>query len=687
MSMFHQLKKLYWLQQNAGFKPRLPAEYEELEFIYTANSTTFIDTGLKASALDEYTCKAALTAANSNCAFIGDGYSKTDSNVAIWLDRRTTPSYKAEFSFGDGGNAYYKVVFNDSSFDVSEMHEYKMSIPTKSAYVDGTFVGTASSVSAFANSRKLVLFGSWRNNGTNSTFAGKMGECSIVRDGVEIRRFVPAMRKSDGVCGFYDLCGNNSPVWPYDTPFYTGQYAERILPGRPADPAKCNIEYLAPEKLTLYADDYVREHKFSNGKGTLVLDIVPSKTFSWFQERSTVTSVKLTGYETVIGTSTFQGGLNALTEVLNMDNIETINYQAFYGCSALRMTALPPKLDLDSCGNGIFNGCSSITVSELPAGTKEIHEGTFEGCTNLALASLPSTVTTISAKAFHGCSAMTCSTLPAGLTFIGDSAFSGCTNISFSQLPSGLTHIGNSAFYNSGVSFSSIPSGITAIAYGTFYGCSNITSMSLPEGLESLGNSTFRNCTGITEMTLPSSLTSIGNSAFDGCTNMACSTLPAGLTTLGDYVFRECRNVTFSTLPSGITELLSHTFFNCNKVTFSSLPEGLTAIGDAAFQECSSITSMTLPSTLQTLATNAFRYTGLASITIPAAVSTVGASAFQACTSLTTVTFEGTPTSIGADAFFGCTALTDIYCAWTEGTVADAPWGAPSTTTIHYAAS
>ena len=573
MSMFHQLKKLYWLQQNSGFKPRLPDEYEELEYVYTEKSDTtyYVDTGLKASALDEYTCKAALTNENANEAFIGDGNTKTDSNVAIWLDRRTTPSYKAEFSFGDGGNASYKVVFNDSSFDVSEMHEYKMSIPTKSAYVDGTLVGTASSASAFANSKKLVLFGSWRGTKINSAFTGKMGECSIVRDGVEIRRFVPAMRKSDGVCGFYDLCGNNSPVWPYDTPFYTGHYADRIHPGRPVDPIKCNIEYLAPEKLTLYAEDYVREHKFSNGKGTLVLDIIPDKTFSWFYGIRTVTSIKLTGYEKTIGIKTL-GGCSGLVEVLNMDNIETVNQEGFTYCASLQMTSLPPKLDLDSCGSSAFYSCASITVTELPAGTTTIPKNMFRGCAKLALTSLPSTLTTI------------------------------------------------------------------------------------------------------------------GQNAFYYCSSMPCSTLPVGLTTIEDYAFYECRNVTFSTLPSGITELLQGVFYNCVKVAFSSLPEGLTKIGYCSFYGCSSITSMTLPSTLQVIGQESFRASGLTSITIPASVSTVGAAAFQACTSLTTVTFEGTPTSIGADAFFGCTALTDVYCAWTEGTVADAPWGAPSTTTIHYVA-
>jgi hypothetical protein len=46
--------------------------------------------------------------------------------------------------------------------------------------------------------------------------------------------------------------------------------------------------------------------------------------------------------------------------------------------------------------------------------------------------------------------------------------------------------------------------------------------------------------------------------------------------------------------------------------------------------------------------------------------------------------FLGTPTgTIGASTFQYCEGITDIYVPWSEGAVANAPWGATNAT-IHY---
>lgn len=58
--------------------------------------------------------------------------------------------------------------------------------------------------------------------------------------------------------------------------------------------------------------------------------------------------------------------------------------------------------------------------------------------------------------------------------------------------------------------------------------------------------------------------------------------------------------------------------------------------------------------------------------------------AFRNCDLLTTVKLGGKVTSFGATAFNNCPNVTDIYVTWAEGEVANAPWGAPTTATIHY---
>ena len=104
-----------------------------------------------------------------------------------------------------------------------------------------------------------------------------------------------------------------------------------------------------------------------------------------------------------------------------------------------------------------------------------------------------------------------------------------------------------------------------------------------------------------------------------------------------------------------------YTFDKCANLTALAIPAGTTTVSDYAFRDCSS----------------------LALVELPSSITRVTGGAFLRCSGLLYVTFLGTPTSISATAFNNCTNLTDIYVPWSEGEVADAPWGATNAT-IHY---
>lgn len=74
----------------------------------------------------------------------------------------------------------------------------------------------------------------------------------------------------------------------------------------------------------------------------------------------------------------------------------------------------------------------------------------------------------------------------------------------------------------------------------------------------------------------------------------------------------------------------------------------------------------------------------IANITrLPPGITNIGFGVFANCTGLTSITFEGNPKTIHSSAFNGCSNLTTIYVPWSQGQVANAPWGASKATIIY----
>jgi hypothetical protein len=161
--------------------------------------------------------------------------------------------------------------------------------------------------------------------------------------------------------------------------------------------------------------------------------------------------------------------------------------------------------------------------------------------------------------------------------------------------------------------------------------------------------------------TLPGDLTTIGYSAFSGCPNLALTSLPSGVTSISDYAFNNCPNLALTSLPSGMTNIGSYAFQSCPKLALTSLPSGITRIGYYAFNGCRN----------------------LAITRLPPGITNIGFGVFANCTGLTSITFEGNPKTIHSSAFNGCSNLTTIYVPWSQGQVANAPWGASKATIIY----
>ena len=225
------------------------------------------------------------------------------------------------------------------------------------------------------------------------------------------------------------------------------------------------------------------------------------------------------------------------------------------------------------------------------------------------------------------------------------------------------------------------PDGVTAIGIGAFYGCNSLDLDGLPDSIVKISDYAFGYCTGLTFAELPDGITSIGVGAFYNCYALPLIALPDALVPLGDYAFDGCTALVLSDLPTGLTTISNYVFAGCENITLDALPDGVTKIGNYAFSCCTALALSALPGVLESIGVGAFESCSALAVTaIPATVETLENYAFSNCAGLTTLTFKGTPTSIADNAFANCENLVTINVPWSEGAVANAPWGATNAT-------
>ena len=148
----------------------------------------------------------------------------------------------------------------------------------------------------------------------------------------------------------------------------------------------------------------------------------------------------------------------------------------------------------------------------------------------------------------------------------------------------------------------------------------------------------------------------IGARAFDGCTELEIIEWPENLESVGEGAFAGVKIGTSET-PSSLTALPQKVF------------EGATFTGGSFTWNCSRMEAQSLQNTnLQELI-----YNGTGSITYRALYGST----------VERITIANSISYIDPTAFANCASLTDVYVPWSEGAIANAPWGATGAT-IHY---
>ena len=412
-----------------------------------------------------------------------------------------------------------------------------------------------------------------------------------------------------------------------------------------------------------------------------------------------------------IGDSAFKNcsSLEGELDFTNLVNLNTIEQNAFSGCTGITIVKIPNSLS--RIDFWVFYKCDSITDMIIPESIKInnptvtgstyklhnlfsnvtpyvpssvkkitlskgdiINKNAFSEFTDLETVVLPATIETIDAYAFRGCKNLKSITyegspnagkkaidLPPSLKIIGDSAFSGCSSLE-GELDltgnSALEEIGSSAFSGcEGITSVHIPGNVKAIDANVFNGCTNLKEAIIEPGVEIIQSSIFDNCILLEEVSLPFAGFDIEkvNDPDNRNDGSIISYFGNGDMNLKTINILGGKNIPF--------HMFHH---NSSSDSFSSL-ETINIISDTvvrveenAFEGCTA-KNINFYSPIKTIENGAFlNCSELKAITLPDSLEELGEYSFKGCTSLEKISLPDKITKIPSHCFQNCSSLKSI---------------------------
>ncbi|MCI5783912.1 MAG: leucine-rich repeat domain-containing protein [Bacteroidales bacterium] len=332
-----------------------------------------------------------------------------------------------------------------------------------------------------------------------------------------------------------------------------------------------------------------------------------------------------------------------LKKVVIGDEVTSLGAYYFENCTSL--TDLTIGKGVKTIGSNCFANTGIASVV-LPDGVTSIQGSTFQNCSNLKSVTLGNAVTSIAEMAFYN-SPVEIINWPATLASISSYAFSGAKFTGALALPEGVTYIGVQAFAKNNVSELQLPASLATIGDAAFMLCSNVEKITVAEGNEAykVENEALVTKDGETIVFFPlnSATTSYSNGtakkiiahAFHGAKNLTVIDLPnvteygnyalaaTSVTkqnlkgNIGRYVLQNCQSLVESTLLDG-KEIPYGVFDGCTSLEKFTCASEPTIVKQEAFRGTTKLKALDLGSILAILEADAFKNSGLESITVRA---------------------------------------------------------------------
>ena len=438
------------------------------------------------------------------------------------------------------------------------------------------------------------------------------------------------------------------------------------------------------------------------------------------QNDTALTTLIIGGNITKVGEHAFQNNTR-LTDVTFVSPVDTILYEGFFGCEALKNIELPQSLRY--LGPAMFRNCTALEALTIPAGIETITRGILTGCTALKTLTLEDSDKPLYFENNYN-------VYPSGTNELCNSEldyfYMGrdvdrvepenilVTSAKKIDVAGTVTAIPNYFTKNNkALNEVSVAGNMTKIGNQAFCYCTNMTSITFDAPIDTISTEAFYDCEALPAIKLPATTQCIEAAAFRYCKALAAFTIPAATEYVGRGIFTSCEGLkklfiedsdkplffenNYNVYPSGTNELCNSeldyfymgrdvdrvepenilvtsakkidvagtvtaipNYFTKNNKALNevSVAGNMTKIGNQAFCYCTNMTSITFDAPIDTISTEAFYdCEALPAIKLPATTQCIEAAAFRYCKALAAFTIPAATEYVGRGIFTSCDGL------------------------------
>lgn len=298
-----------------------------------------------------------------------------------------------------------------------------------------------------------------------------------------------------------------------------------------------------------------------------------------------------------------------------------------------------------------FKDCAKITSVKLPATIDSIGYQAFNGCTALKSINLQDTkLRELQVSTFLSCKSLESIIIPATVVEIGTNPFMETLSLK------GITvEEGNPNYVSvDGVLFTKDKKTLISYPVG------KSTDYVIPDGTETIATMAFCQGRTVRNVTIPNSVTRIEGSAFMRVDSLQLIKLPENIEFIGSSAFSECKKAKGEIILPNTLKTLQQKAFYYTAITKLEVPGTIKTIPNYLVQYCVQLRSVKLNEGTTAIGDYTFMTCAISEIDIPNTVTKVGSCCFEGSTLLKTITFGEGVQSVGIRAFNNLKSITSV---------------------------